>query len=81
MTRTAKLFRTGGSQALRLPKAFRFEGDTVVLRRTNAGVLISPAKTSAAQLRTRLLAIAASGSDDFPEPSHSATADLPRESL
>ena len=81
MTRTAKLFRTGGAQALRLPKAFRFEGDTVVLRRTNTGVLISPVKTSAAQLRTRLLAIAASGSGDFPEPDRSTTADLPRESL
>lgn len=81
MTRTAKLFRTGGSQALRLPKAFRFEGDTVVLRRTHAGVLISPAKTGAVQLRARLLAIAASGSGDFPGRARSATADLPRETL
>ncbi len=81
MTHTAKLFRTGGSQALRLPKAFRFEGDTVMLRRTNAGVLISPAKSSAAQLRTRLLAIAASGGRDFPEPDRATTADLPRGSL
>ena len=81
MTRTAKLFRTGGSQALRLPKAFRFEGDTVVLRRTHAGVLISPAKTGAAQLRARLLAIAASGSGDFPAPAPFGAADQPRENL
>lgn len=81
MTRTAKLFRTGGSQALRLPKAFRFEGDTVVLRRTHAGVLISPAKTSAALLRARLLAIAASGSGDFPASAPFAGADLPRAKL
>ena len=81
MTHTAKLFRTGGSQALRLPKAFRFEGDTVMLRRTNAGVLISPAKNGAAALRTRLLAIAASGSNDFPVPSRASTTDLVREIL
>ena len=31
MTATAKLFQHGGSQAVRLPKAFRFEGSTEVL--------------------------------------------------
>ena len=30
---TAKLFRHGGSQAVRLPKAFRFEGSEVSIRR------------------------------------------------
>ena len=29
----AKLFRTGGSQAVRLPAEFRFEGDEVDIRR------------------------------------------------
>ena len=29
----AKLFKTGGSQAVRLPAAFRFEGDEVDVRR------------------------------------------------
>lgn len=33
MTRTAKLFTTGGSQAVRLPAEFRFEGDQVYVRR------------------------------------------------
>jgi Antidote-toxin recognition MazE, bacterial antitoxin len=31
--RKAKLFWTGRSQAVRLPKEFRFEGDTVMVRR------------------------------------------------
>jgi antitoxin VapB len=31
--RTAKLFRTGRSQAVRLPAEFRFEGDEVFIRR------------------------------------------------
>lgn len=30
---TAKLFKTGRSQAVRLPKDFRFEGDAVNIRR------------------------------------------------
>lgn len=33
MPRTAKLFRNGRSQAVRLPKEFRFEGDEVYIRR------------------------------------------------
>lgn len=33
MTDTAKIFTTGRSQAVRLPKAFRFEGREVFIRR------------------------------------------------
>lgn len=33
MTTTAKLFMTGRSQAIRLPKEFRFEGTEVYIRR------------------------------------------------
>ena len=33
MPRTAKLFRNGRSQAVRLPVEFRFEGDEVFIRR------------------------------------------------
>ncbi|HTO89166.1 MAG TPA: AbrB/MazE/SpoVT family DNA-binding domain-containing protein, partial [Thermoanaerobaculia bacterium] len=32
--KTAKLFRNGRSQAVRLPKEFRFAGDEVVVRRS-----------------------------------------------
>ena len=44
MTRTgiAKLFRNGRSQAVRLPREFRFEGDQVRLRRVPEGVLLEP---------------------------------------
>ena len=41
MTR-AKLFANGGSQAVRLPKEFRFAGGEVEIRRFGAGVLITP---------------------------------------
>jgi antitoxin VapB len=33
MTRTAKLFRNGRSQAVRLPAEYRFEGSEVYIRR------------------------------------------------
>ena len=37
----AKLFRNGQSQAVRLPKEFRFDGDEVVIvRRGNAVILL-----------------------------------------
>jgi antitoxin VapB len=40
----AKLFRNGRSQAVRLPREFRFEGDHVTIRRVNNGVLLEPVK-------------------------------------
>ena len=42
MTATAKLFMHGRSQAVRLPKEFRFEGDRVRVRRMGAGILLEP---------------------------------------
>jgi antitoxin VapB len=38
----AKLFRNGRSQAVRLPKEFRFRGDKVHVRRVTSGVLLEP---------------------------------------
>ncbi len=38
----AKLFRNGRSQAVRLPREFRFEGDRVRIRRVPEGVLLEP---------------------------------------
>ena len=38
----AKLFWNGRSQAVRLPKEFRFERDRVRVSRMGAGVLIEP---------------------------------------
>lgn len=38
----AKLFWNGRSQAVRLPKEFRFEGDRVRVRRIGAGILLEP---------------------------------------
>jgi antitoxin VapB len=42
MTMTARLFRNGRSQAVRLPREFRFDGDRVRVRRAGRGVLVEP---------------------------------------
>lgn len=39
---TAKLFVTGRSQAVRLPRAYRFEGTEVVVKHFGGGVLLLP---------------------------------------
>ncbi|MFI5006512.1 MAG: antitoxin [Solirubrobacterales bacterium] len=61
----AKLFRSGGSQAVRLPKRYRFEGQTEVLIRREGKqvVLESATKTWSG----RFIALAGS-SRDFPYP-------------
>jgi antitoxin VapB len=41
----AKLFMNGRSQAVRLPKEFRFKGDRVRIRRVPEGVLLEPVET------------------------------------
>ena len=42
----AKLFKVGGSQAVRLPKAFRFAGDRVRIRREGSAVILEPVPVS-----------------------------------
>jgi antitoxin VapB len=38
--RTAKLFKNGRNQAVRLPKEFRFEGEEVYVKRVAGGVVL-----------------------------------------
>ncbi len=40
----AKVFWTGRSQAIRLPKEFRFQTDTVLVHRKGHAVIVEPAK-------------------------------------
>jgi antitoxin VapB len=44
---TAKLFRNGRSQAVRLPKEFRFEGEELSIRREGEAVILEPLSTRA----------------------------------
>lgn len=57
---TAKLFKNGRSQAVRLPAEFRFEGDEVLVRRdpVTGDVILSPRNKKFedwVKLRDRLL--------------------------
>ena len=44
--KTAKIFQNGQSQAVRLPKEFRFEGDHVFIKKSGNIVMLIPAKES-----------------------------------
>ena len=39
---TARVFTTGRSQAVRLPKEFRFDTDTVLVHREGSSVVLEP---------------------------------------
>ena len=59
--KTAKLFRNGQSQAVRLPKEFRFEGEEVFIKKAGNTVVLIPANNSWDTLFNSL----AKFSDDF----------------
>jgi antitoxin VapB len=44
--RIAKVFRNGASQAVRLPKEFRFDGDEICIKRVGSAVLLFPRNTA-----------------------------------
>jgi antitoxin VapB len=46
MEGTAKLFTNGRSQAVRLPKEFRFKGTEVKIRKEGRKVILEPSETS-----------------------------------
>ncbi len=47
----AKLFKNGNSQAIRLPKQFRFEGDEVLIHREGKKIVIEEQPLSSAKSR------------------------------
>jgi antitoxin VapB len=67
--RDAKLFWNGRSQAVRLPREFRFEGDRVRVTRMGAGVLLEPVPDNKEESLEELFArMDAMGGDPiFPE--------------
>jgi antitoxin VapB len=67
-TARAKLFTHGGSQAVRLPKAFRFEGGEVSVRKEGDAVILEPvrAQESWKEFWARIDALGAG--HDFPDP-------------
>jgi antitoxin VapB len=63
MTATAKLFKSGRSQAVRLPKEFRFDGKEVRIRRHGRGVLLEPVGIDLDEMFAKIDALGAK----FPE--------------
>jgi antitoxin VapB len=65
MAQRAKLFKSGGSQAVRLPKEYRFEGqEEVLIFRKGRQVVLEPVRRS---WSPEFLALAGSV-PDFPYP-------------
>jgi len=61
--KTAKVFKSGNSQAVRIPKEFRLEGEEVEIRKRGGSLVLSPRKKSWAALIDSLKKF----SDDFME--------------
>lgn len=68
----AKLFTHGGSQAVRLPKAFRFEGSEVCIRKDGDRVILTPVQRDWAAFWARI-----DGICDEPFPERPPQPDLP----
>lgn len=68
---TAKIFQHGGSQAVRLPKAFRFQGNEVLIAKQGDEVILTPVPTPKFRSFTeigRYLAEKFPEGGDFPSP-------------
>jgi antitoxin VapB len=63
----AKLFKAGGSQAVRLPKDFRMPGEEVRIRWQGDEVVLTPDRTqrNAAEVRAWLAEIQSAFGSDF----------------
>lgn len=64
-TGTAKLFKHGRSQAVRLPKAFRLPGTEVRVRRLGRGVLLEPMEFDLKDIEAIFAEIDRLGGADF----------------
>jgi antitoxin VapB len=69
----AKIFMHGGSQAVRLPKEFRFEGREVEILRDGDSVVLRPVKRTTEELWREI--DARRGDEVFPYPSQAVLED------
>lgn len=74
---TAKIFWSGRSQAVRLPKEFRFQTDKVRIRRHGSAVILEPIAGD----WTWLDAIAGTLDDDFTQAANEETGQQARPAL
>ena len=64
----AKLFTHGGSQAVRLPKAFRFDGAEVRIRKEGDKVILEPLQRSGPAFWAEIDGLREAAGEDFPYP-------------
>lgn len=62
--RTARLFRNGSNQAVRLPRDLEIDADEVLIRRDGASLILTPKPRSWDEYFARARRLA----DDFPDP-------------
>jgi antitoxin VapB len=74
---TAKIFRSGNSQAMRLPKAFRVSSPTVTLIKTPDGFLARDERASAR--RRKAFAALAGTCPDFPHIAPNSATNIRRD--
>lgn len=65
MPRYAKVFRSGNSQAVRLPKEFRFDVDEVEVTREGDAIILRPHSGGVKPWGSLLAALELGFSDDF----------------
>ena len=75
--KTAKIFKNGQSQAVRIPKEFRFKGNEVMVKKIGNAVVLLPKESSWDNLFNSLNKF----SDDFMEDRNQPTAQQERKEL
>jgi antitoxin VapB len=65
--KTAKLFTHGGSQAVRLPKEFRFQGGEVRIRKEGDKVILEPLVRDWDAFWAKIDRLAEEAGEDFPD--------------
>jgi antitoxin VapB len=80
MPQTAKLFKNGRSQAVRLPKEFRFEGTEVAIRRDpdTGEVILAPASSESPISFDEWFALYDAIPDDAPEEAYAKLPPRPK---
>jgi antitoxin VapB len=64
--KVAKLFKNGRSQAVRLPKEFRFTGNCVRVRKVAGGILLEPMSSDPTEWLAELDRLRVKAGGDFP---------------
>ncbi|MBL8770366.1 MAG: AbrB/MazE/SpoVT family DNA-binding domain-containing protein [Phenylobacterium sp.] len=65
---TARIFVHGGSQAVRLPKEYRFEGDEVRIRKEGDKVILEPMRRDWEAFWAEIDGLREAAGEPFPHP-------------